>query len=227
MDEPPFIVSLIVNKECSTSALVDSGCSSYGLIDSRFASRHKLQRMRISHRPIVGFSDSVTSWISEVAKIEIDLNGHKEDAFFYVVPSLASYDIILGLPWMKRNDVRLSLKRAYLYIEPFRIRVSNTSKEKPTLADHGLVSAAAFSLLVRRRKRQKNIQIFSASLTDIDKALSVKKLTDPRTKLPNHFHEFLDVFDRTEADKLPPLRGKGIDHSIELLQENDKDLEIP
>ena len=98
MDEPPFIVSLIVNKECSTSALVDSGCSSYGLIDSRFASRHKLQRIRISHRPIVGFSDSITLWISEVAKIEINLNGYKEEVFFYVVPSLASYDIILGLP---------------------------------------------------------------------------------------------------------------------------------
>ena len=101
MDEPPFIVSLIVNKECSILALVDSGCSSYGLIDSRFVSRHKLQRMRISHRPIVGFSDSITSWISEVAKMEIDLNGHKEEVFFYVVPSLASYDIILGLPWIK------------------------------------------------------------------------------------------------------------------------------
>ena len=54
--------------------------------------------MRISYRPIVGFSDLVTSWILEVTKIEIDLNGHKEDAFFYIVPYLASYDIILGLP---------------------------------------------------------------------------------------------------------------------------------
>ena len=183
--------------------------------------------MRISHRPIVGFSDSVTSWISEVAKVEIDLNGHKEDAFFYVVPKLASYDIILGLPWMKRNDVRLSPRRACLHIGPFRIRVPNTLKESSIPTDHGLVSAAAFSLLVRRRKKQKNIQVFSASLADIEKALSVKKLTDPRTKLPSHFHEFLDVFDRTEANKLPPLRGRGIDHSIELLQENGKDLEIP
>ena len=128
---------------------------------------------------------------------------------------------------MKRNDVRLSLRRACLYIGPFRIRVSNTSKERPILADHGLVSAAAFSLLVRRRKKQKNVQVFLASLTNIDKALSVKKITDPRTKLSSYFHEFLDVFDRTEAEKLPPLRGKGIDYSIELLQESGKDLEIP
>ena len=53
-------------------------------------------------------------------------------------------------------------------------------------------------------------------MADIEKALTVKRLTDPRTKLPRHFYEFLDVFNRTEADKLPPLRGKGVDHSIEL-----------
>jgi hypothetical protein len=162
--------------------------------------------------------------------MEIDINGHKDEAFFYVVPGLASYDIILGLPWMKRNDVKLSPKRACLHIGPFRIRVSNTSKEDPIPTDHRLISAAAFSLLVhhrRKRQRQRNIQVFSASLADIEKALAVKKVTDPRTKLPSHYHEFLDVFDRTEADRLPPFRGKGVDHSIELLQENGKDSEVP
>ena len=209
-----------MNKECSASALVDSGCSSYGLIDSRFAFRQKLQRIPITPRPIVGFRDSVNSQITEVAKMEIDLDGHKENAFFYVVPGL-SYDVILGLPWMRINDVRLSPKRACLHIGPFNLRVPNTLREQRT-ADHGLVSAAAFSLLAHRRKKQKNIQVFAASMADIEKALSVKKITDPRTKLPSHFHEFLDVFDRTEADKLPPLRGKGIDHGIELLQENSE-----
>ena len=97
MDEPPFIVSVIVNKEYSITALVDSGCSSYGLINSRFASRQSLQRLRISPRPIIGFNDLVNSQIYEVAKMEIDLNRYKDEAFFYVVPSLASYDIILGL----------------------------------------------------------------------------------------------------------------------------------
>ena len=51
-------------------------------------------------------------------------------------------------------------------------------------------------------------------MADIEKALTVKKITDPRTKLPSYFHEFLSVFDRTEVDKLPPKRGKGVDHEI-------------
>jgi hypothetical protein len=227
MNESPFAVSLIVNKECSASALVDSGCSSYGLVDSRFASRQGLQRIPIAPRPIVGFNDSTNSRITEVARMEIDLDGYREDAFFYVVPSLVSYDIILGLPWMRKNDVRLSPKKACLYIGPFNLRVLNTLKEERTTMDHGLVSAAAFTLLVHRQKKQKNIQVFSASMADIEKALTVKKLTDPRTKLPSHLHRFLDIFDRTEAEKLPPLRGKGVDHDIELLQESGKDPEVP
>ena len=216
-----------MNKECSASALVDSGCSSYGLIDSRFASRQNLQRISVTPRPIVGFNGSTNSSITEVAKVEMDLDGYKENAYLYVVPSLVSYDVILGLPWMRKNDVRLSPRKACLHIGPFNLRVPNTLKEERTAADHSLVSAAAFSLLAHRRRKQKNIQVFSASMADIEKALTVKKITDPRTKLPSHFHEFLDVFSRIEADRLPPQRGKGVDHEIELLQENGKDPEVP
>ena len=223
MDEEPFVVSLIVNKECSASALIDSGCSSYGLIDSRFASKQGLQRISIPPRAVVGFNDSTKAQISEVAKLEIDLNGHKEDAFLYVIPSLVSNNIILGLPWMKKNDVRLSPKKASLTIGPFKIRVLNILKEKGISKDYGLVSAATFSLLVYRRKKEKGTEVFTASMADIEKALTVKKITDPRTKLPSHFHEFLDVFDRIEADKLPPRRGKGIDYGIELLLDNGKE----
>ena len=53
-------------------------------------------------------------------------------------------------------------------------------------------------------------------MADIKKALIKKLLTDSRTKLPSYFHEFLDIFDCTDAEKLPPLRSKGIDYSIKL-----------
>ena len=192
-----------MNKECSASALVDLGCSSYGLVDSRFASRRNLQRIPITPRPIVGFSEIVNSRITEVAKVTIDLDGHREDAFLYVVPSLASYDIILGFPWMRKNDVRLSPKGAYLHIGPYNLRVPNILRERRT-ADYSLVLAAVFSFLLHRRRKQKSIQVFLVSMADIEKALTVKKVTDPRTKLPSHFHEFLDVFNRTVVDRLPP-----------------------
>jgi len=110
MDDQPFTVSLLLDKQCYALALIDSGCSSYGLINSRLASKQSFERIPITPRPISGFSPSVRSQITEVAKLEVDLDGYKEEAFFYIVPNLA-YDIILGLPWMKRNNVRLAAKQ--------------------------------------------------------------------------------------------------------------------
>jgi hypothetical protein len=58
-------------------------------------------------------------------------------------------------------------------------------------------------------------QIFAASMKDIEKALAPKRHTDPREKLPNHYYEFLPLFDRNAADRLPPLRP-GVDYKIPL-----------
>ena len=68
--------------------------------------------------------------------------------------------------------------------------------------------------------------MFAVSLTDINKALTVKAKTNPYMKLLKHFYEFLDVCSRTDADKLPPLRGKGIDYEIVLEKENGRTLKI-
>ncbi|TQV90502.1 retrovirus polyprotein [Cordyceps javanica] len=52
------------------------------------------------------------------------------------------------------------------------------------------------------------------SRQDIEKALAPKTNLDPKAKLPIEYHEFLDVFSRKEADKLPPHRL--YDHSVQL-----------
>ena len=65
-------------------------------------------------------------------------------------------------------------------------------------------------------------------MADINKALTVRKRTDPRTKLLVHFHELLDVCSHEKAEVLPPTRGTGIDHAIELEKGPDgKEKEVP
>jgi hypothetical protein len=58
--------------------------------------------------------------------------------------------------------------------------------------------------------------VFLASIANIEKALRKKEMTDPRTRLLEHFYEFLDVANRTKADELPPLRGYKVNYRIEL-----------
>ncbi|THC87386.1 hypothetical protein EYZ11_013167 [Aspergillus tanneri] len=79
----------------------------------------------------------------------------------------------------------------------------------------------------RKRRKNKEIRVFAASLKDIEKALTVKKYTDPKDKLPAHYHQFLPVFSREEADKLPPLRGAGVDHKIELEKDENGNTREP
>jgi len=43
-------------------------------------------------------------------------------------------------------------------------------------------------------------------MADIEKALAPKKHTNPATKVPVEYHEYLDVFLRKEANKLPERR---------------------
>ena len=81
--------------------------------------------------------------------------------------------------------------------------------------NHRLVNAAAFLMHTQKRRHNK-ATVFAVSIADINKALQVKRRTDPKEKLPNWIYQrFAKLFDYKEADKLPPHRP-GIDHKIEL-----------
>ena len=75
-----------------------------------------------------------------------------------------------------------------------------------------MIGAVPFTRLARK----KDHLLFSTSLREIHELLSEKPRTDPRTRLPAQYLEFLDVFSRTEADKLPERRL--YDHKIPLAE---------
>jgi len=64
------------------------------------------------------FDEPSDSSVNEVAVVQIDIDRHqKSRAFFYIVSKLASYNLILGLSWMKQNKIILNADRASLTIE--------------------------------------------------------------------------------------------------------------
>jgi len=79
----------------------------------------------------------------------------------------------------------------------------------------------------KKEEKQKKIEVFLIIMTDIEKALTSQKKTDSRTILSDHYHEFLDVFNRTMTEKLPPLRREDTDHQIELEGVNEKESKVP
>ena len=73
----------------------------------------------------------------------------------------------------------------------------------------------------------KNVQIFAASLRDIEKVLKTKTYSDLKEKLPKKYYPWLDVFHWTAAEYLPPHQ-KSQDHAIQLEPKADRSVsEIP
>ena len=61
-----------------------------------------------------------------------------------------------------------------------------------------MIGAAPFNHLVQKSQKDSRFQIFSVTLQDINIALAPKKHTDPATKLPSKYHNFLDVCEGTD-----------------------------
>lgn len=129
---------------------------------------------------------------------------------------------------MQKNDVRIDAKGKRMYIKATNIRFRQNDKE--TELNCLSISAAAYRLWINKAKKNKNkgaVQCFAASMADIEKALAPKKKVDLKKTLPEQYQEFVRLFEPKEADKLPPLRGRDIDHCIELEKVNGETPEAP
>ena len=108
----PFVVSALVNDVTFADTLIDTGCLSYGLCDTRFARKHNLMRIPIKPRDITGFDGRVSSTVNEVAVVLLDLDGYREERVFMYVTPIGDYNIILGMPWITAQDVRINGPRS-------------------------------------------------------------------------------------------------------------------
>ena len=108
------------------------------------------------------------------------------------------------------------------------VRNQASTLEPDHTLDCAPISIKAFCMMTTN-SRQRNVEVFSASLRDIAKALdkTKKTKTDPRTKLPSQYLDYLGAFSPTDSDKTPPLRGNGVDHKIELVKEDGKEPAVP
>ncbi len=114
---------------------------------------------------------------------------------------------------MKQNKIILNADRAFLTIEFTETIIQNRKASAESEFNHVMMSATFFmNLIQKKEEKQKKIEMFSASMTDIKRVLTSQKKTDSRTILSDHYHEFLDVFDCTMTEKLSFLKEEGTDH---------------
>ncbi len=229
MNSASFTMSTLVNKKSYAHTLYNTECLFYEMITFCFARNHNLQRIKIKPHTITEFDEPSNSVVNEVTVIQINIDSHqKSRTYFYVVSKLVFYNLILDLSWMKQNKVILNVDRVFLTIEFTETIIWNREAPAESKFNHVMMSATFFMNLVwKKEEKWKKIEVFSASMTNIEKALTSQKKTNLRTILFDHYHKFLNVFDCTMTEKLPLLREKGTDHQIELEKMNEKESKVP
>jgi predicted aspartyl protease len=228
MDGTPFYVNFGINGIHYTKALVDCGCICFATINERFANRLRLPRIPITPRDLKQVNVVIRKAISAVTYADVDIDGYKlKRVFFYVIPRQED-DVILGLPWMEAERVTISPATRELTIGTIGLVVKESSYYDKRSVPLSQQMSVVFGAIVRRARRNGTYktEIFTASLKDIEKALAPKRHSDPKEKLPQHYHKCLPLFSRTTADTLPPHRP-GVDHEIRLEKDQQGQEKIP
>ena len=171
MDGDGFYINFRFNRTHYTQALVNYRCLLYMTISKRLADRLQLPRIKITPRNLQQVNYTAKGVITQVGYANIDIDGHKQKTvYFYIIPG-QSDDVILGLPWMDEQDVKLRISKQRMTIRKSGIIVwqRKEGEKKRTLLTEQTVSV--FSTFVRRARKDKDIKVFSALLADIEKAL--------------------------------------------------------
>jgi len=232
MKAPPLTVHMLVNSTHYASSMLDSGCLTYALVSASFVRKANLQCINLPHpKQLDGVAG--TGIISRVCEFTYDIEGYSRTGWGYVVEKgNLGYDILLGRSWFNKHNVTIAPAKKSIYIHSEGIRIRLHSKEgahppQPIVTE---ISAVAMHKHIRDSQRKPgSVEIFAASMADIQKALAPKaKLTleEIRERLPPQYRHQLAVFDPNQAAKLPPHRP-GVDHGIELIKQNGKEPEVP
>ena len=116
MDGDGFYINFGFNGMYYTQALVDCGCLSYMTVSKRLADQLQLPRINITPRNLQQVNYTAIGAITQVGYANIDIDGHKQKTvYFYIVPG-QSDDVMIGLPWMEEQDVKLRPKKQRMTI---------------------------------------------------------------------------------------------------------------
>lgn len=123
---------------------------------------------------------------------------------------------------MKRHAVSVNVDSETSIFKSYNIQVP--SRRQLPRCDIRPTSAVQFERWKKvsgRHKSNQGVEIFAASVVDIEKALAPKYQTDPASRLAPHYHQYMNIFDHNAAETLLAHRGRGIDHDIELIKDKD------
>ena len=93
----PITVSIIVEGMKIAHILINTDYLVYKTINSIFVRKAGFKHINILIRKLIKIRKK-EGRINKVMKIKIDINGHKQDAYFYIIQNHLKYNLILKKP---------------------------------------------------------------------------------------------------------------------------------
>lgn len=214
----------------ATTAMIDSGATGC-FIDKNFAIAHQLPLRRKDIPRILEVIDGreIDSGLvtHETEDICMQCNEHTEKISLDVT-KLGHYTIILGLTWLKKHDANISWSRhlilfntsrclQYCHPEPVVVEgVPHTkyplpSKPRTIPTPQSATAPPATACTPHQASHDHTVLATDTHLPPGTQDELVPKLT---SIIPQHYHQYLDVFSKEGADTLPQHRL--FDHTIPL-----------
>ena len=212
-------IDTLLNRISYAHILVNLRCLCFNMMTKKTVEQNKLKWFPVSSQQIINVM-SRPGTINEIVKAHINIDEYTEICYFYIKDDNLKYNLILNRSWLNRNDVQIIVKEKAIYFSLINLYVKSTEDWlKKIISNIYEINNTAYASWMRWAKKQNSkIEVFTAFMTDIEKALHPKLNIDSSMLLFKHYYYKLKFFQLSEAEKSLPLQNYDIDHRIEFKQ---------
>jgi hypothetical protein len=222
----PLIVIKGTLESYPVSVLIDCG-SSGNFIRADFASDLRLKHIPVCKQQVISLADGHKQYTNHnVSNVELTLQSYSDRLTLTCIP-LQGYDVILGMPWLEKHNVKPNWKQKSITLEHegmfHHIGTSETMEQLPPLK---IIKPRKVNRMIRKEEVQEMYLIqFTADERTREKEqnenLNSNNMSCYRLQLNDAsgpswiYTEFSDVFPDDLPTSLPPHRD--VEFKIDLL----------
>jgi hypothetical protein len=196
--------------------LIDYGCTGYSFMNDEFTRQHNFpcyqlktpKTIEVIHRWPISSGD-----ITKYIYIDCTISNYHEKLVTYVA-SISHYPLILRILWLKKHDVSINFPKMDIQFPlpnclTHQSKITLTPIKGITMLQNNKIYAISATLFCQIVNNMNNhygkVEQFTLSLYEINTTLAKEDDKKPniRTIVLPKYHNYLKIFENTNANKLP------------------------
>ena len=190
--------------------MIDTGCSAEAVVNPSFVERASLitKKSKNKHQVILGDGDSVINIEHHVRAMDISVPGYCRRSLDVAIMPLGEFDVILGLPWLKKlenssdtSELRWNLNKNYIKtsIKGVNITLSGNSGMQYTQSKYS--RKFLNKITTRNSKEEIGAELENGLMIMID----WRDKNNPVIIRTINDDEYIKVGEKDTSEDIPPL----------------------